>query len=193
MPWLGWVIADVLSALTKNVELVPYRNNKLTRLLQDSLGGNALTLMIAAVLADQYRYTRVAMPAYPLWPVCFSDLGGGLCVCRETQSTLKWASRAKLIKNAPVRRSLFSGFVCSDWLGLDGSHVVVRGCGVPQKLNFDLDGDSKLVALQTEIADLKRRLSGRTEEFEKLQVHTGKSNGLYWWTRVADNCARACV
>ncbi|KAJ3149296.1 Kinesin-like protein kif3b [Geranomyces michiganensis] len=55
---------------------VPYRDSKLTRLLQDSLGGNAKTLMIATLSPASYNY-------------------------EETVSTLRYANRAKSIKNKP--------------------------------------------------------------------------------------------
>ena len=53
---------------------VPYRNSKLTRLLQDSLGGNSKTLMFANIGPANYNYD-------------------------ETLSTLRYANRAKNIKN----------------------------------------------------------------------------------------------
>lgn len=56
---------------------VPYRQSKLTRLLQDSLGGNSITLMIACVSPADY------------------NVG-------ETLSTLRYADRALQIKNKPV-------------------------------------------------------------------------------------------
>lgn len=55
---------------------VPYRDSKLTRLLQDSLGGNTKTVMIAAISPADYNYD-------------------------ETLSTLRYADRAKSIKNKP--------------------------------------------------------------------------------------------
>ena len=55
---------------------IPYRDSKLTRLLQDSLGGNTKTIMIAAVSPANYNY-------------------------EETLSTLRYASRAKFIQNKP--------------------------------------------------------------------------------------------
>jgi kinesin family protein 3/17 len=53
---------------------VPYRDSKLTRLLQDSLGGNVKTCMIANISPDKASY-------------------------EETLSTLRYADRAKRIKN----------------------------------------------------------------------------------------------
>jgi len=56
---------------------IPYRDSKLTRLLQDSLGGNSHTLMIA----------------------CCSPADSNI---DETISTLRYADRARKIKNKPV-------------------------------------------------------------------------------------------
>ena len=56
---------------------IPYRDSKLTRLLQDSLGGNTKTVMIAALSPADYNYD-------------------------ETLSTLRYAARAKAIKNKPT-------------------------------------------------------------------------------------------
>uniref|UniRef100_A0AC34FAS9 Kinesin-like protein n=1 Tax=Panagrolaimus sp. ES5 TaxID=591445 RepID=A0AC34FAS9_9BILA len=68
---LGNVISALVDAKTSHV---PYRNSKLTRLLQDSLGGNSKTLMIANIGPATYNYD-------------------------ETISTLRYANRAKNIKN----------------------------------------------------------------------------------------------
>lgn len=55
---------------------IPYRDSKLTRLLQDSLGGNTKTVMIANLGPADWNYD-------------------------ETLSTLRYANRAKNIKNKP--------------------------------------------------------------------------------------------
>lgn len=70
-------LGNVIFALTeKGREHIPYRDSKLTYLLQDSLGGNSKTILIAT-----------ASPS-------------GLCYS-ETVNTLKFAQRTKLIKNIP--------------------------------------------------------------------------------------------
>lgn len=70
---LGNVIKALVDGVSKHV---PYRDSKLTRLLQDSLGGNTKTLMIAALSPSSDAYD-------------------------ETLSTLRYADRAKNIKNIP--------------------------------------------------------------------------------------------
>ena len=70
-------LGNVISALVDGKSAhIPYRDSKLTRLLQDSLGGNTKTVMIAAVSPADYNY-------------------------EETLSTLRYAARAKAIKNKP--------------------------------------------------------------------------------------------
>ncbi|KAI9342597.1 P-loop containing nucleoside triphosphate hydrolase protein, partial [Obelidium mucronatum] len=70
-------LGNVISALVDGKSShIPYRDSKLTRLLQDSLGGNAKTLMIATLSPASYNYD-------------------------ETLSTLRYANRAKNIKNKP--------------------------------------------------------------------------------------------
>uniref|UniRef100_A0A8C3B4V5 Kinesin family member 4 n=1 Tax=Cyclopterus lumpus TaxID=8103 RepID=A0A8C3B4V5_CYCLU len=73
-------LGNVISALgdeSKKSSFVPYRDSKLTRLLQDSLGGNSHTLMIA----------------------CISPADSNM---EETINTLRYADRARKIKNKPV-------------------------------------------------------------------------------------------
>nr|XP_057912461.1 kinesin-like protein KIF3B [Doryrhamphus excisus] len=70
-------LGNVISALVDGKSShVPYRDSKLTRLLQDSLGGNARTVMIATVGPSHRNHN-------------------------ESLATLRYASRAKNIKNKP--------------------------------------------------------------------------------------------
>lgn len=65
-----------------NKVYVPYRDSKLTRILKDSLGGNARTVMIANISPSA---------------TCFED----------TSNTLKYANRAKKIKTH-IKRNVLS-------------------------------------------------------------------------------------
>lgn len=70
-------LGNVISALVDGKSThIPYRDSKLTRLLQDSLGGNTKTLMVACLSPADNNY-------------------------EETLSTLRYANRAKNIKNKP--------------------------------------------------------------------------------------------
>ena len=72
-------LGNVINALTdkKGKNYIPYRDSKLTRLLQDSLGGNCKTTMIATISPSEDAFS-------------------------ESLSTLYFAQRAKKIKNRPV-------------------------------------------------------------------------------------------
>jgi hypothetical protein len=73
-------LGNVISALTEDSKKnahVPYRDSKLTRILQDSLGGNSRTFMIACVSPALINFD-------------------------ETLNALKYASRARHIKNKPI-------------------------------------------------------------------------------------------
>merc|ERR1712131_14085 len=69
-------LGNVISALIDGKGHIPYRDSKLTRLLQDSLGGNAKTIMVANVGPANYNFD-------------------------ESMTTLRYANRAKNIKNIP--------------------------------------------------------------------------------------------
>ncbi|XP_012557643.2 uncharacterized protein LOC100213907 isoform X1 [Hydra vulgaris] len=73
-------LGDVISALSSDQAFIPYRNNKLTLLMQDSLGGNAKTLMFVNISPADYN----------------SD---------ETITSLTYASRVKLITNDASKNS----------------------------------------------------------------------------------------
>ncbi|RCV14201.1 hypothetical protein SETIT_2G406300v2 [Setaria italica] len=71
---LGLVIMTLVDVANGRNRHVPYRDSRLTFLLQDSLGGNSKTTIVA-------------------------NISPSICSSSETLSTLKFAQRAKLIQN----------------------------------------------------------------------------------------------
>ncbi|KFM69181.1 Chromosome-associated kinesin KIF4, partial [Stegodyphus mimosarum] len=70
-------LGNVISALAEEKSHIPYRDSKLTRLLMDTLGGNCHTLLIACVNPSTDS-------------------------TEETVNTLRYAGRARRIRNTPV-------------------------------------------------------------------------------------------
>ncbi|KAJ1613114.1 putative kinesin heavy chain [Cryptosporidium canis] len=77
-------LGNVINALTDNTKnFVPYRDSKLTRILQNSLGGNSLTALIVTCSPSIVNES-------------------------ETIGTLRFGIRAKMVKNAPKVNQQFS-------------------------------------------------------------------------------------
>lgn len=70
-------LGNVIKALTESSSHIPYRDSKLTRILEESLGGNSLTVLIITCSMSSFN-------------------------ALETLSTLRFGSRAKKIKNKPI-------------------------------------------------------------------------------------------
>ncbi|CAI5476297.1 unnamed protein product [Closterium sp. Yama58-4] len=71
-------LGNVINALTSDkASHIPYRDSKLTRILQESLGGNSRTTLLCCCSPSTYNYT-------------------------ESVSTVRFGLRAKQIKNKPV-------------------------------------------------------------------------------------------
>lgn len=76
-----FVLAKVVQALNDGDKRIPYRDSKLTRLLQDSLGGQAIGIMIANVAPGQTHFLN-------------------------TFNTLNFASKSRKVVNIPTVNSL---------------------------------------------------------------------------------------
>ena len=159
---LGNVISalgDPAKARSNTATYVPYRDSKLTRLLQDSLGGNAHTLMIACVSPAEWN-------------------------AAETVNTLKYANRARNIKNRAVVNEKEDGWDDVEWLqgmvtrlrrelkdikenggvsssGASAQPEVIEGAG--KKVL------AQMAELQSNYEDLREKFVDRTEELTRLR------------------------
>ena len=77
------VLGMVINALTEGAQHIPYRDSKLTRVLQESIGGNSQTTLIVTCTSNGLNQS-------------------------ESLSTLRFGQRAKLIKNKVVANTVKS-------------------------------------------------------------------------------------
>jgi kinesin family protein 4/21/27 len=143
---------------------VPYRDSKLTRLLQDSLGGNAHTLMIACVSPTEW------------------NIG-------ETVNTLKYANRARNIKNRAVVNEREDGWDDIEWLQgtvtrlrkevkqlKEGGTIISSTSPAVGEVT---EGNSKkilaqMTELQNNYESLREKYVERTEDLTRLRREVGE-------------------
>lgn len=166
---LGNVISalgDPSRAKSNTASHIPYRDSKLTRLLQDSLGGNANTLMIACVSPAE-------------WNVA------------ETINTLKYANRARNIRNRAFINEKEDGWDDVEWLqnmvtrlrrDLKNLKEGVNQSEGSESTQNDLEQDEpsrvalqQFVELQSQHDELRRQFTQRTEELTRLRRELGES------------------
>ncbi|KAG8387301.1 hypothetical protein BUALT_Bualt02G0007100 [Buddleja alternifolia] len=118
---LGLVIMNLVNMSNGKSLHVPYRDSKLTFLLQDSLGGNAKTIIIA-------------------------NISPSTCCSLETLSTLKFAQRAKFIKNHAIVNEDASGDVLA--LRLENQNLKKEVSRLRNLVNGGAEGhDSDVLSL----------------------------------------------
>ena len=157
-------LGNVISALVDGKSThIPYRNSKLTRLLQDSLGGNSKTALIVTCSPSVYNE-------------------------HETMSTLRFGVRAKAIKNKPkVNREYTVAELklllastkenlaaMSKRLNLLESFIKRNGFSVPELEQEPAEVPTEeLTTTHTEVLaeleDTRRRLSEAIEENRRLR------------------------
>ncbi|KAI9264808.1 hypothetical protein BY458DRAFT_223046 [Sporodiniella umbellata] len=130
-------LGNVISALgddSRKTTHVPYRDSKLTRLLQDSLGGNSQTLMLACVSPADSNFM-------------------------ETLNTLKYANRARNIKNRVTINQEFAGSsieVNQLKAQLARLRIELASARAAETPHFGSDNETR--ALRAEVTKLRERI-----------------------------------
>ena len=143
-------LGRVINALVEHSPHIPYRESKLTRILQDSLGGRTKTCILAAV-----------SPAK--------------CSIEETLSTLDYAHRAKNIRNKPevnqkmTKRALIKDYVNqiellkADLTATREKNGIYLSAESYNSLKSEIQGN------KTSVDEMTKLLSSRKEEIEELE------------------------
>ncbi|XP_024940252.1 osmotic avoidance abnormal protein 3 isoform X2 [Cephus cinctus] len=165
-------LGNVISALAAgNGRHVPYRDSKLTRLLRDSLGGNARTLMIACVSP------------------CDLDAD-------ETLSTLRYAARARCIKNKPVVNEDPKDALLRQYqLELQRLRKLLESNDNPRGgLTLSKDEDDREGRYEDEVERLKRECENSTLSAQKLQEELSLLRSRFEGSGfTADGSSGACL
>lgn len=99
-------LGDVIAALSEGGKHIPYRNNKLTQLMQDSLGGNAKTLMFVNFSPADYNSDETST---------------SLMYAQRVKKIVNNASKVNYISAAPSKIVLFNNIVVNTASGKRGS------------------------------------------------------------------------
>lgn len=130
------LLGNVIKKLTDGKSMhIPYRDSKLTRLLQNSLGGNSLTTLLCTVSPDASNSS-------------------------ETLSTIGFAQRAKSIKNRPQVNKVLA----QEEFAKEVATLRAEVASLQEKLR-DLDGVVRYRAANTagDAQDLSEELRGSLE------------------------------
>lgn len=140
-------LGRVITALVDHHTHIPYRDSKLTRLLQESLGGKAKTCIIATLSPSQ---------------IC----------AEETLSTLDYAYRAKSIKNLPVVNERTTKRVLMKEYSVEIEHLRTMLQLTREKNGVYVDPttfdemEQRIVAQEAQILECEAVLKTRTEELK---------------------------
>jgi kinesin family protein 3/17 len=137
---------------------IPYRDSKLTKLLMDSLGGNSKTVMIANIGPADYNI-------------------------EETLTTLRYADRAKNIKNAPkVNEDPKDAMIkkYKDELERLKAALAKANGGIEMSVNelvsdnnINDDSRKRIEEIQSQIIEEKKRIQNEAnEKIKQLEANT---------------------
>ena len=146
----------------KKKVFVPYRNSALTRLLQDALGGNSRTIMVAALSPADVNYD-------------------------ETLGTLRYADRCKKIKNAVVKMENPTDKIIRQ-LKEENSRLLalLSGSGISVPVAGDGAGGADVEALKAQMmAENEAKLKEQMAENDKIIAEMKKS----WEEKLKDSAA----
>jgi kinesin family protein C2/C3 len=90
-------LGDVIQSLAQKTAHIPYRNSKLTHLLQDSLGGDSKTLMIVQVSPAAIDLGKHFIIAQETWLI--SLLGETLC-------SINFATRVRSVELGVAKKTI---------------------------------------------------------------------------------------
>ncbi|XP_053121164.1 kinesin-like protein KIF22 isoform X2 [Hemicordylus capensis] len=146
-----FVLSKVVDALNQGLPRVPYRDSKLTRLLQDSLGGSAHSLIIANIAPEKRYYF-------------------------DTLTSLNFAAKSKQVVNKPFMQETLPEIAAPKRPSADSSDEgpeAKRPCSEEKKLNVV---EEKPLSSLLPLENLEPALVQRLLRLEALEKGTESGN-----------------
>ncbi|KAI5068260.1 hypothetical protein GOP47_0016605, partial [Adiantum capillus-veneris] len=158
-------LGDVVSALAQKNSHVPYRNSKLTQLLQDSLGGQAKTLMFVHISPDLESYGETLSTLKFSERVASVELGAAKSN-KESRELRDLKDQVALLKEVVSKKDMEIerlNMTKGKW-GLDKPKTRVASCTLSH--DFGLDIHDQKVRRQTldSRVHLEKSLDSRPQE-----------------------------
>ncbi|KAL0667916.1 hypothetical protein Bca4012_030620 [Brassica carinata] len=161
------ILGNFINKLSENAKLkghIPYRDSKLTRILQPALGGNAKTCIICTIAPEEYHI-------------------------EESKGTLQFANRAKRITNcAQVNEILTDDALLKRQkleieelrMKLQGSHAEVLEQEIMRLSNQMLKYELECERLKTQLEEERRKQKEQEQEqwIKDQQLKTENINSL---------------
>ncbi|GMF25013.1 unnamed protein product [Phytophthora fragariaefolia] len=144
-------LGSVMNALTSGHTSthIPYRDSKLTRLLQDSLGGNSETTLLVCASSSSYN-------------------------SEETVSTLRFGTRAKSIKNKPKVNedrnvAEFKIIVAEKDKRIASLETLLREATKDATVPIETTSEEQLKLFATKVAELEDDQASKAAEISSLE------------------------
>mmetsp|Transcript_59294 Transcript_59294/g.94120 ORF Transcript_59294/g.94120 Transcript_59294/m.94120 type:complete len:1093 (+) Transcript_59294:45-3323(+) len=145
-------LADKASGKGKNV-VIPYRDSKLTRLLQNALGGSSKTVMICAISPASSNH-------------------------EETLGTLRYADRAKKIKNVAVINESAQDKMIRELKEENEKLKKLMGGELPAGMSSEeiAQKEAEISALQEALKNMEKSFAERVADSEKeMSAEAGRT------------------
>ena len=148
----------VINSLTDGKSFhIPYRDSKLTRILSESLGGNAKTCLIITCSPSSYNEA-------------------------ETLSTLRFGARAKMIKNKPKVNKIESvkelkGIISQLQTKIKELEKIIGNSGISLK-KYKIDPEDEILVDKGEYELLKKKINDLEEKNEELMKLLQEKGGI---------------